>query len=129
MLVVAAIVLLLVVQPPGFVAMFAFLMPLPLLITAAKPEGWLGRLLESHPAVWFGRISYSVYLWQMLFLVTYGIPESLGWAQRFPVNLVLILAPATASYYLVEGPLRRIGRRWSRLRAFPAVTPMSAAPK
>jgi peptidoglycan/LPS O-acetylase OafA/YrhL len=127
LLAVAAIIVLLVLQPPGFVAMFAFLMPLPLLFTAAKPQEWLGRLLELRPAVWFGRISYSVYVWQMLFLVTYGIPLSLGWAQRFPVNLVLILAPACASYYLVERPLRRIGRQWSRLRTLPAAAPMSGA--
>ncbi len=125
---VAVIVLLLVLQPPGFVAMFAFLMPLPLLFTVARPQGWLGRLLESRPAAWFGRISYSVYLWQMLFLVTYGIPLSLGWAQQFPVNLVLILVPACASYYLVERPLRRRGRQLSGLRPVHAPPPMSPSP-
>jgi len=113
LLAVAAIILLLMLQPPGFVAMFALLMPMPLLFTAANPAGWLGRLLEARPVAWFGRISYSVYLWQMLFLPGISIPVSLGWAQRLPVNLALILIFAAASYYLVERPLRRVGRRLS----------------
>ncbi len=113
LLVVGAIVLLLVLQPPGFVAMFAFLMPLPLLFTASGPGEWLARLLEFRPIIWLGRISYSVYLWQQLLLVPDQVPASFGWAQLFPVNLVLILVLASASYYLVEQPLRRVGRRLS----------------
>ncbi len=100
----------LIAQPPGFVALLALLMPVPLLLTTAHPNSWLGRLFESKWVRWFGRLSYSVYLWQMLFLPAYGIPVSLGWAQQFPVNLVLVLICSCLSYYLVEGPCRRFGR-------------------
>ena len=64
---------------------------------------------------WFGRLSYSVYLWQMLFLPAYGIPVSLGWAQQFPVNLVLVLISACTSYYTVERPCRKFGRTLQRI--------------
>jgi peptidoglycan/LPS O-acetylase OafA/YrhL len=112
---IAAMAALLVAKPPGYVALLAWLMPVPLLLTAAHPRGWFGGLFEAGPARWFGRLSYSVYLWQMLFLTAYGIPVSLGWAQQFPINLVLVLACACGSYYFVERPLRKWGRLLARL--------------
>jgi peptidoglycan/LPS O-acetylase OafA/YrhL len=113
---IALMVACLIVQPPGDVALLALLIPVPLLLTTANPDGWFGRLFESRWVRWFGRLSYSVYLWQMLFLPTYGIPVSLGWAQQFPVNLLLVLVCACASYYLVERPCRRLGRRLAERR-------------
>lgn len=108
---IAAMVGCLAVQPPGYLAFLALLMPVPLLFTTANPNGWFGRLFEASVVRWFGRLSYSMYLWQMLFLPAYGIPVSLGWAQTFPVNLVLVLACSCVSYYLVERPSRRLGWR------------------
>lgn len=32
------------------------------------PGGGIGRLLNSQPAIWLGKINYSLYLWQMPFL-------------------------------------------------------------
>jgi peptidoglycan/LPS O-acetylase OafA/YrhL len=117
---IGALVACLVVQPPGYIAVFALLMPLPLLFTTANPKGWFGRLFESRFTRWFGRLSYSVYLWQMLFLPAYGIPESLGWAQRFPLNLVLVVLCACASYYLIERPCRRFGSVIGRVPRHPS---------
>lgn len=74
---------------------------------------WLpGRLLNSRPLVWLGQLSYSVYLWQQLFL-RHG-EEALG----FPWNLAAVTVAAGASYYLVESPCLRLRDRleW-RLRA------------
>ncbi len=108
---VAIMVLLLIVRPPGSVAMLALLMPVPILLTAADANCWMTRALDLPPALWLGRLSYSVYIWQMLFLPAYGIPISLGTAQRLPWNVALIVALACISYYAIERPLRRIGRR------------------
>jgi peptidoglycan/LPS O-acetylase OafA/YrhL len=98
-------------EVPGYQAIFALLAPVPILYTVARPGSWLGRFLEHRPIAWLGRISYSVYLWQMLFLPAYGIPVSLPWIQTFPLNLVFTVTVAIASYYLVERPLRIVGRR------------------
>ena len=106
-----AMALLLIFEPPGYVALLALLMPVPLILTAADPASWFGRLFELRPVAWFGRLSYSVYLWQMLFLPAYGIPVSLGIVQQFPLNLAFVMLAACGSYYLVERPLRRWGRR------------------
>lgn len=110
LLAIGAMVLCLIIKPPGYVALLALLMPVPLLCTTADPDSWLGAVLECRILTWLGRLSYSVYLWQMLFLPGYGIPISLGRAQQFPWNLMLVLVVACASYYFVERPARRFGR-------------------
>ena len=58
---------------------------------------------------YFGKISYSVYLWQQLFLV---IKEpSWGILRTFPAGLLAPIACAIASYHLVELPALRLKRR------------------
>ena len=47
-----------------------------------------------------GRASYSIYLWQQLFLDR----SSESWATAFPVNLFLVAAVATISFHLIEKP-------------------------
>jgi peptidoglycan/LPS O-acetylase OafA/YrhL len=111
LLAAGAAALLLMAEPPGYLALFAFLLPVPILFTASHPRGWFGGWFERPWIAWFGRLSYSVYLWQMLFMTAYGIPLSLGVLQHFPGNLLLAIACACASYYVVERPCRRIGVR------------------
>jgi len=59
---------------------------------------------------WFGRISYSLYLWQGIFLVP-GWVQPEHWWQQFPYNIGATVAVATSSYYALERPLLRWGRR------------------
>jgi peptidoglycan/LPS O-acetylase OafA/YrhL len=75
----------------------------------------VGRVLNSRPFVFVGLISYSIYLWQQLFLNRYAtsLPTS------FPLNIVLAIAAALASYYLVERPSLRLRHRIERA-LFPA---------
>ncbi len=106
----AGIGLLASTRPPGHAAALAILFPLCLCCTVAHSQSWLSRLLEAAPVAWLGRISYSLYLWQQLFLPTRGVPQSLGIVQAFPWNLALTVAAASASYYAVEQPLIAWGR-------------------
>lgn len=62
-----------------------------------------GRVLNSRPAVLVGTLSYSLYLWQQPFLDRYTD----AWYTSFPLNLVLAVVCAVASYRLVEQPARR----------------------
>ncbi|HEY7376986.1 MAG TPA: acyltransferase [Polyangia bacterium] len=83
--------------------------------TIEQPGDRLGKLLNSRPLVWVGTLSYSIYLWQQMFLNRHG--SSI--AQAFPLNLTLALLAACASYYLIERPFllarhtleKRPGRR------------------
>jgi peptidoglycan/LPS O-acetylase OafA/YrhL len=69
-------------------------------------------LLNSAPVMWLGGISYSLYLWQQLFLDRWS---SAPWA-AFPLNLVLSVILASASYYLVEKPGLKLRERFSPRR-------------
>jgi peptidoglycan/LPS O-acetylase OafA/YrhL len=68
--------------------------------------------LNSAPVVWMGTISYSLYLWQQPFLNRW----SAAWWTMFPVNLLLAVATAAASYYLVERPFLNLREQRSPKR-------------
>lgn len=98
-----------------------------LLTTLAEGRSFLG-LLEWKPLRWVGRISYSLYIWQQLFLApTAAHAEGLlGQVQRSPaVGVALAFLCATLSYYLVERPCIEFGRRLASRRAVEARTALS----
>ncbi len=101
----------------------ALLVPLLIATTMLRPGSVVGRLLETSPMRWLGRLSYSLYLWE-LFFVFRGVPQTLGVLQTFPLNLVLTFACAIASYYFVERPLIRVGHRLTP-RAGPRPEPVA----
>ena len=76
-------------------------------------EGRVGRVLNSAPFVYVGVLSYSLYLWQQPFL-NRGF-ESVVTA--FPLNILIVMALALMSYYVIERPslaLRKsVERAWS----------------
>lgn len=58
---------------------------------------WLARICRMRLVVFVGTISYSIYLWQQLFLGEY-----FKYALKFPFNIVQALVMALISYYMVE---------------------------
>jgi peptidoglycan/LPS O-acetylase OafA/YrhL len=66
-----------------------------------------GKVLNWTPIAFVGVLSYSLYLWQQLFL----IEGSSAWACSFPQNLIFAIAAALASYFLLEKPLLKLRRR------------------
>jgi len=81
-----------------------------LLLHAVQTPYWM---LNARPVVWLGKISYSLYLWQQLFL--YG-RHSRPWYFVF-----FALALASASYYFVEQPMLRLRERQLRSRKLESV--------
>ena len=67
----------------------------------------MGRILNWKPLVFLGTLSYSLYLWQQLFLNR----TSTAWVNAFPQNLILAILVALASYVLLERPLMRFRER------------------
>jgi len=100
----------------------ATLIPILLAGTVLHPEWLLSRFLDLPPVAWLGRISYSLYLWQGMFLIA-ALEHPAAWWRQWPANLVLSVAVAALSHYLVEKPLIRIG---ARLAARRSVRPYSA---
>lgn len=98
-------------NPPLQMAWEAFLVPLILVGTVLNPTLLFSRILEAAPLRWIGRISYSLYLWQQLFLVGAKVPRPLpfGPLQAWPLNIVAVFVSASVSYYLLERPLVAFG--------------------
>ena len=76
------------------------------------PEGGVGRLLNAQPLVVIGVGSYSLYLWQQLFLD----PRAHHWFNAFPVNVILASLMAVGSYRLIEQPVMSMRSRSEELR-------------
>jgi peptidoglycan/LPS O-acetylase OafA/YrhL len=102
-------------NPPLRLAWQRFLVPVILVGTVFNPKLLFSRILEASPIRWIGRISYSLYLWQQLFLVKCEVPRPLpfGRLQEWPLNIVAVLVCAAASYYLLERPLIAIGHSFA----------------
>jgi peptidoglycan/LPS O-acetylase OafA/YrhL len=110
-LVLVGVLLLLPDWPAFRRTLCAMLLPVLVAYTVLRPADLLGKLLELAPVRFVGRLSYSLYIWQMLFLVPLQMERHLGVFQSFPLALVMAAACALASYYLVEKPMIRLGHR------------------
>lgn len=73
--------------------------------------GSFAQFLTFPAMQWLGRLSYSLYLWQQLFLTE--LNET--WTGHFPISPFAALAAACASYYLLEQPVLRLKDRFSRV--------------
>jgi peptidoglycan/LPS O-acetylase OafA/YrhL len=102
---------------PYLLSLETVLLPALLLSTVLQPRSLLGVALEWQPLRWIGQLSYSLYLWQMLFLPLPAMraPGFLGMLQRPPWNIPAILLCAVASRYLIEIPATGLGHRLSRM--------------
>ncbi len=83
--------------------------------TMLHPRSWPTRLLEWRPIRFLGRISYSFYLWHILFFSANSIDpvhaRLLLAVSGRPAKYVCSLLAAVASYYLIEKPCIRLGHR------------------
>jgi peptidoglycan/LPS O-acetylase OafA/YrhL len=75
-----------------------------LLLHVVERPYWI---LNIRPVMWLGKISYSLYLWQQLFV--FG--ERAGQHERPWYSVVFALALASTSYYFVEQPMLRLRER------------------
>jgi len=76
--------------------------------------GFARRVLAWPPLMWIGLISYSLYLWHPAIaqkIVYTQLDENVGWL--IPAILVVIasIAVAAVSFYVIERPAIRLGRR------------------
>jgi peptidoglycan/LPS O-acetylase OafA/YrhL len=84
-----------------------------LLWCTRNPSSIVGRILNWGPIVRIGVLSYSIYLWQTLFLhplnfQVFGAHSPIG---SFPGNWLGFLLAGCFSYYVVEQPSLQLRRR------------------
>jgi peptidoglycan/LPS O-acetylase OafA/YrhL len=84
--------------------------------TLVRGDSPVVATLRSAPFRFVGRLSYSLYLWQPLFI---GPPWQMRPVRVFPLNVALAIAAALGSYYLIERPFLRIKDRFSKRPAGP----------
>lgn len=74
------------------------------------PDTLAGRFLNTRPMMFAGALSYSLYLWQQPFLNHHAHRAM----NVFPWNLLLAVAAALASYYVIEQAALRLRERLER---------------
>lgn len=67
------------------------------------PQKWLYRFLNTRIMTFIGMISYSLYLWQQLFIYA-----DLGWFSVLPLNIICFFGMALISYYFIERPFLKL---------------------
>ena len=76
-----------------------------------RPNWLVTKFLELSVMRWIGRISYSLYIWQQIFIVPDRYLDHWTRLRQFPENILMSIGVAAASYYLLEKPLMTLGRR------------------
>jgi peptidoglycan/LPS O-acetylase OafA/YrhL len=81
------------------------------LATAQRPGSMIASALDWSPIAWIGRMSYSIYLWQQIFLTpAWQNPRAnIDWP--IPLRIAALFLIACASYYLIEKPCIQLGKR------------------
>lgn len=78
-------------------------------------EGLAYMVLNIPILAWIGTISYSVYIWQELFMVRPDKDDlPLGALSAFPLNLIAVIAVSALSFYFIERPCTSFGKRMAR---------------
>jgi len=80
-----------------------------ILHVALDNAGLMSRLFRTSFLGYVGKISYSLYLWQDLFIPVDG--PSWGAARKLPWAFVIPVAISVLSYHLMEKPILRIKDR------------------
>jgi peptidoglycan/LPS O-acetylase OafA/YrhL len=94
-------------------------------------RGLIRKFLGLKPLAWAGRTSYGFYLWHVVILTELteaGLRHSIGGAGLFIAAIALSYFMGGVSWYLIERPALRLGRRLSGLRGAAANVATPAAP-
>ncbi len=77
------------------------------------PNSTIGIMFENSYFGFIGKLSYSLYVWQQLFLGSSNLWLKYHFMTYAPINILCIFAFAVFSYYIVEKPFLRLKTRFS----------------
>jgi len=72
------------------------------------PNSTLGHLLETKPFRLIGKLSYSLYIWQQLFLGSTDLWLKQKSLTTYPANIVMIFICACCSFVFIEKPFLKL---------------------
>lgn len=98
------------ISKPLFLTLQMILIAFLLLQLVVAERGWSVRLFSNRALCYVGKISYSLYLWQQLFVVTKN--PNWGMIRQFPWNILAVLSLALFSYYVIERPVLKLKKRF-----------------
>jgi peptidoglycan/LPS O-acetylase OafA/YrhL len=102
----ALLVLLIYQHNQGYPTLVSYLLiALAISSTLHVEEGLAYRWLTYRCLVWTGTISFSLYVWQALFLESPFADSPFGLLGSFPFNIIAAFLIASASYYFLERPI------------------------
>lgn len=92
---------------PGIITLIPVIGTCLIIISSSKEE-LVGRCLQIRPVVFIGAISYSLYLWHQIVIVTFRIVKHvhINIGQGFML-LIITLTLSIATYYYIEKPFRK----------------------
>ena len=85
-----------------------FLIAIILMYSVFGPNGIWSKFLNWKLLNYVGLLSYSIYLWQQIFIS--GLDY---WPAKFPQNIFCVLAMALFSYHLLEKPFLKLKSKFS----------------
>jgi peptidoglycan/LPS O-acetylase OafA/YrhL len=104
-------------HPPAYIPLLAVVIPSVVAYTLIYPTRFAGRVLETPILRGVGRLSYSLYLWQQLFLTDRHLFSQQSILQIFPLNVTLTFVFAYLSFRFIECPCIALGGRLLSPRA------------
>jgi peptidoglycan/LPS O-acetylase OafA/YrhL len=127
-LVATAILLLSIVGPnwqtspwffAGPLALYCLMCAVVIAGVVLQPTEWVARWLSKPLMVWVGKLSYSIYLWHLwVFDVLVNHTAAIGAVEEILITLAL----AIGSYYVVEQPFDRLKTRFQGRQRQAALT-------
>jgi len=109
----------------GGLLLYSFAVAL-VILAAIQPHGIVRTVLSPRPLRWLGMISYGLFLWHWpIYVVLDPDRTGLDGPRLLFLRLAVTVAAATASYYVVERPIRQ--RTFTRRQLFVGAPAVIAA--
>jgi peptidoglycan/LPS O-acetylase OafA/YrhL len=91
----------------------SFLISLIMMYSIFGPQKRWFKILNLPILNYIGLLSYSIYLWQQVF-----ISGSKYWVTKFPQNLIFLFLMSMFSYYIVEKPFLKLKKKFSYTKLY-----------
>ena len=82
-------------------------------IVIVSKSVFMNVILENKYLVFIGKLSYSLYVWQQLFLGSSGYWLKYQIVTHYPFNILAIIFCALISYFVVEMPFLKLKSKFS----------------